>query len=529
MSTSQHSREQQSQSGEENIDQILNKEQHATKTLSPIKKSSLRSPNKSINNTINQYEAKYIKKPFSSGSGVPQNGGRRSSVVAFDVPNNKNIDHVKSEISSDSLHDDSLMDDDLAKWLEETSISEDIEVSKASSTAKQNQQSLIKSNKVVTSNSSVREQHDRVRKISPVKLALERKLSSASLSPEKYISTNSEVSRGYKSKGNEGRPFSRSLSIENSDLKSVPEEVMDDDRTISTITDKSPKKSLLKSRRSIFRSSTLEEDDSTSSSSQQYLAKRISRRNSYIYKEECDLVSAASSECIETESQVSTISDENEQFSDKFHAQIEETSTKVNLKLTPKDLTAENTLPTFQKQNSSSLRNMYSNDRGDKVVENSSKNIPTKENNIQSSKKLWSPKINSDIRSSREYSTSEVYSDTPSASPSTDISIPSGRHKHTKRDRRKKRCPQSDASKYSSSSRESSSSFKCKCKHKRQSRRLKYTSCTNCEVSLLLIAEQVANNINNPDISVLDVSCIAVRLCDTFQASGMIVLQSIIF
>ena len=77
---------------------------------------------------------------------------------------------------------------------------------------------------------------------------------------------------------------------------------MNDERTTSSVSEYTSSKQRGSSgRKNLFHSSTLHEDDSTSYDSEKYLTKRISRRNSYIYKDEFGLVSAASSESIKTE------------------------------------------------------------------------------------------------------------------------------------------------------------------------------------------------------------------------------------
>lgn len=449
------------------IHDTLKVEQNIARTTlyTPVKKSSLKSSNVAVTDNLNKYEDKYIKK--TSNASTLSKHSHRSS-VAFSVPDKVGHEISQSgDPSSDSLTQDSILDEDLVRWLEETSASDQNENFSEQSEAKTFPPKQVP-NICDVPNESINAGNINnfiVESGLAARTIFERKLSKANLIPE----NKNDASKFTRNKISDTKSYSRSISFENSDLKSVPEaeEHLDDDRTLSTTTDRSFKSLSSKNRRGVLRSSATINDDSTSSSSQQYLSKRISRRNSYIYKDDCALVSAASSDDIRTVSQTSTQLERDKTISDV---------PTLHSKSTSSDSAK---LPSVEKApNADALSELPVQMWPVPTLE---KMLINENNSANSIEKLVKNNVNN--MSPTGYSNSDFLSSTSS---STKQSLPSTRHKRTKRseskranDRNNSCTPSPISSDYSTST--SHKSFKHN--HKQSSGKRNKYYCRNCAVS----------------------------------------------
>ena len=249
------------------------------------KKPALKTSSTSnLSGHLRKYEQKYIKSPGKSDKKLL----RRKSSVVFKVP---------AQVVASDEDDDSLFDDELIQYLNETSLSEE-------------------GNDLKDSTYSSFSETDKLKKIATVdmlKVEEPVNLKSNGLLKNSTIQNGSSTSKFLDTSGGNGdtRAHSRSLSYETSELKSIQEDISESiqNTSINTPETSGSKGILLKSNKGIFHSSVGVEDDS-SSASNEYLSRRISRRNSYVYKEGMGLVNAISSdETIKTESEVYEVSD----------------------------------------------------------------------------------------------------------------------------------------------------------------------------------------------------------------------------
>ena len=268
-----------------------------------IRKSSLKLP-QNLSENLKNYEQKYIKSSRRlSNTGT----GRRKSSVSFSVPNEEAVDNI--DVASASSTEDSILDEDFLRYLNETSISDEKDM-KESTTGNSfgDTTNILDDSKPRKDSVTNRLDNKLQKQSSHGKLPIERRSSKGNLATDIALEANKPV----KIRGSDPKLFSRSMSFEASDLQMVPEENTIEntgDKTISTTPENSSKSLLVKDTKGIFHSSLIDDKESNSSDSGEYLSKRISRRNSYIYKEECGLVSAHSSdETIKTVSELDNTS-----------------------------------------------------------------------------------------------------------------------------------------------------------------------------------------------------------------------------
>ncbi|XP_047739215.1 E3 ubiquitin-protein ligase RBBP6-like [Hyalella azteca] len=268
---------------EDAIDRMLRQDANLSDFSSSPSKSPHRNPLKSpqkfksILGDIRKYEDKYINRS-------PKKLSRKSSVI-FSVP--ESPDETASGGEAGLQSDDSMMDEVLAKCLQESSLSDDIP---PPGTAIPHKESMLKN--VLSAESLL--SHDPSQPVAQAEPKVSRK--------NIFLATNKKEVFGGTKGGNEllNYKIPCSFPFESSDLKRQPE---NDNRTLSTTPDRSSVSLLRKNSKSIFHSSSFH---SSSSESEDDLCKRISRKNSYVYKEGFVLMSATSTDdTIQTDSNIS--------------------------------------------------------------------------------------------------------------------------------------------------------------------------------------------------------------------------------
>ncbi|KAF2353325.1 hypothetical protein FHG87_015921 [Trinorchestia longiramus] len=281
--------------GEDFIDHFLENEVNSNDLPSSLVKSSsakkpLKSPIKSskLGDNLRKYENKYVNREVKKII-------HKSSVARVSEESDEECTDNRSSSS-----DKSVLDSQLEKWLEESSLNDSSpNTSRILRVRKSGLKNVLSAESLLQKSSAYS---------SPVKERLSREnLFSASNRRRAFVASRGE-NNGRASNGRN----SQSLSFEHPDLRSGPRE---GDQTISTTPDRSIG-CLLKraSKNNIFRSSSLQDDYSTT---EEHLSRRISRRDSYVYRDGVGLVSASST------------SNETIQTDDEISEEIEELSLKV--------------------------------------------------------------------------------------------------------------------------------------------------------------------------------------------------------